>query len=205
VKVVEVPLESLTPYAKNSRTHSEAQVAQIAASIEEFGWTNPILVDGERGIIAGHGRVLAARKLGLKKVPTIELSGMTEAQKRAYIIADNKLALNAGWDDAMLGLELGELADLGFNLSLTGFEPREIEALSVERQSGRTDPSVEWEDMPEFDQQDKQAFRSIVLHFKSQAEVDHFARSIGQVVSEKARFVWFSGTEIERYADKAYG
>lgn len=122
----------LIPYARNSRTHSDAQVAQIAASILEFGWTNPVLVDGENGIIAGHGRVLAARKLGMDSVPCIELAGMSEAQRRAYIIADNKLALNAGWDDAMLAVELQELGDLGFDLDLTGFSADEIDALMPE-------------------------------------------------------------------------
>src|SRR5450755_3824179 len=91
----------LVPYARNARTHADAQVAQIAASIREFGFTNPVLVDGERGVIAGHGRLLAARKLGMTEVPTIELSHLTVAQKRAYVLADNKLALNAGWDDDM--------------------------------------------------------------------------------------------------------
>lgn len=96
------PIEALIPYCRNSRTHSAGQVAQIASSIREFGWTNPVLVDGENGIIAGHGRVLAARKLGLTEVPCIEIRDMTEAQKRAYVIADNKLAENAGWDEELL-------------------------------------------------------------------------------------------------------
>ena len=108
MEIKTLSVETLIPYAKNSRTHSDAQVAQIAASIREFGWTNPILVDGDRGIIAGHGRLLAARKLGQTEVPVIELSHMTEAQKRAYVIADNQLAMNSGWDTAMLTLELGE-------------------------------------------------------------------------------------------------
>src|SRR5688500_16732635 len=95
---------TLIPYAKNARTHSGAQVAQIAASIREFGWTNPVLVDGENGIIAGHGRLLAARKLGLATVPVIELAGLSDAERRAYVLADNKLALNAGWDEAILAL-----------------------------------------------------------------------------------------------------
>lgn len=126
------PIDVLIPYARNSRTHSDAQVAQIAASIREFGWTNPVLIDGENGIIAGHGRVLAARKLGMDTVPCIELAGMSEAQRRAYIIADNKLALNAGWDDAVLAVELQELGELGFDLDLTGFSADEIEALMPE-------------------------------------------------------------------------
>lgn len=124
-------IDALIPYARNSRTHSETQVAQIAASIREFGFTNPVLVDGDGGIIAGHGRVLAARKLGLSAVPTIRIDYMTDAQKRAYVIADNKLALNAGWDDELLALELGELQAEGFDLSLTGFGPDEIDALML--------------------------------------------------------------------------
>ena len=121
--------EDLIPYARNSRTHSAEQVAQIAASIREFGWTNPVLIDGENGIIAGHGRVLAAHKLGETQVPTIELSHMSDIQKRAYIIADNKLALNAGWDDEMLALELGALGNLGFDINLIGFSAEELKLL----------------------------------------------------------------------------
>ena len=113
--IEQTPVEALVPYARNARTHSETQVAQIAASIREFGFTNPVLIDATGGIIAGHGRVLAARKLGMEMVPTIRIDYMTEAQKRAYVIADNKLALNAGWDNELLALELGELQDLGFD------------------------------------------------------------------------------------------
>ena len=135
----------LIPYAKNARTHDEAHVAQIAASIRAFGWTNPILVDGENGVIAGHGRLLAARKLGMAAVPVIELDGLSEAEKRAYIIADNKIALNAGWDTDLLALEIGDLGDLGFDLSLTGFGDDEIAALLNSGTPGLTDP----DDVPE--------------------------------------------------------
>jgi DNA modification methylase len=123
------PLGELIPYARNPRTHTDAQVAQIAASIREFGWTNPVLVDGAAGIIAGHGRVLAARKLGLEQVPVIELGHMSEAQRRAYVLADNQLALNAGWDEALLRLELADLSELGFDLGLIGFGAGELERL----------------------------------------------------------------------------
>lgn len=119
----------LIPYARNARTHSEAQVAQIAGSIREFGFNNPVLVDGGNGIIAGHGRVEAARLLGLDTVPVIELAHLTEAQKRAYILADNKLAERAGWDADLLALELGDLADLGIELGDLGFDGRELDAL----------------------------------------------------------------------------
>jgi ParB-like chromosome segregation protein Spo0J len=123
------PLGELIPYARNPRTHSDTQVAQIAASIREFGWTNPVLVDGKNGIIAGHGRVLAARKLAMERVPVIELAHMSEAQKRAYVLADNQLALNAGWDEALLRLELADLLGLGFDLGLIGFCAGELERL----------------------------------------------------------------------------
>ena len=129
IQITEKLVSELIPYVKNSRTHSDEQVAQIAASIKEFGWTNPILIDGENGIIAGHGRLMAARKLGYKAVPTIELKDLTETQKKAYIIADNKLALNAGWDNEMLKLEFDDLAEMGFDLELTGFSLDEIDAL----------------------------------------------------------------------------
>lgn len=122
----------LVPYARNSRTHDDAQVAQIAASIREFGFTNPVLIDAQGGIIAGHGRVLAARKLSLAEVPCIMLDHLTDTQRRAYIIADNKLALNSGWDAELLSLELSELNDEGFDLDLTGFTSEEILALCAE-------------------------------------------------------------------------
>ena len=126
-------INDLVPYARNSRTHSDAQVAQIAASIKEFGFTNPVLIDADGGIIAGHGRVLAARVLKLDSVPCIRLSHLTETQKRAYVIADNKLALNAGWDDELLAIEFAELADAGFDNLLTGFTQDEIDALTPEQ------------------------------------------------------------------------
>ncbi|SEN72669.1 DNA modification methylase [Loktanella fryxellensis] len=123
------PIADLIPYARNARTHSEAQVALIAGSIREYGFTNPVLVDGANGIIAGHGRVMAARKLGLASVPVIELAHLSDKQKRAYILADNRLAEQAGWDKELLALEIGELSDLGVDLADLGFEAGEIDAL----------------------------------------------------------------------------
>ena len=136
-----IQIDALIPYARNSRTHSDAQVAQIAASIKEFGFTNPVLIDGGGGIIAGHGRVLAARKLGLTDVPCIRLDHLTDAQKRAYVIADNRLALNSGWDTEMLKVEFADLQELGFDLELTGFDLDEInELLAPVGTEGLTDP-----------------------------------------------------------------
>jgi site-specific DNA-methyltransferase (adenine-specific) len=148
--VVMTRVGDLTPYARNSRTHSDEQVAQIAASIKEFGWTNPILIDGEKGIIAGHGRLKAAMRLGLEEIPAIELSHLTEIQKKALIIADNKLALNAGWDNELLSLELEELELEGLDLSLTGFGEEEINALKPEVvNEGLTDEDAVFEPPPE--------------------------------------------------------
>ena len=145
IKLVSRNVADLIPYARNSRTHSDEQVAQIAASIKEFGFTNPILTDGANGIIAGHGRLQAARKLGLTEVPTIPLEGLSEAQKRAYVIADNKLALNAGWDIDLLSSEIAGLGEDGFDLSLLGFNENELAALLVDKTEGLTDP----DDIPE--------------------------------------------------------
>lgn len=132
-------VSDLIPYARNSRTHSDAQVSKISASIKEFGFLNPVIVDGDNGIIAGHGRILAAQKLGLEAVPTIEADHLTEAQRRAYIIADNRLALDAGWDDELLRIELSDLDAEGFDLSLTGFDLDEIANLTAEEIEGLTD------------------------------------------------------------------
>ena len=124
-----VAVDSLIPYARNARTHSEDQVAQIAASISEFGFTNPILTDGDKGVIAGHGRLAAARKLALTQVPVIELGHLTAIQKKAYILADNRIAANAGWDEELLKLEIAELDEADFNLDLMGFGDEELERL----------------------------------------------------------------------------
>jgi len=141
MKIEQRSVISLIPYINNSRKHSDEQVAQIAASIKEFGWTNPILVDGDNGLIAGHGRLLAARKLGMDKVPVIELAHLSEIQKKALIIADNKLALNSDWDNELLTIELKDLIDQEFDITLLGFDSTEIDALInvIEGTEGLTD------------------------------------------------------------------
>ena len=126
MKIEYKDINDLIPYVNNTRTHSEEQINQIASSIKEFGFTNPVLIDKNGGLIAGHGRVLGAKKLGLKEVPTITLDNLTEAQKKAYIIADNKIALNAGWDEELLKIELQALQEMDFDLSLTGFSDEEL-------------------------------------------------------------------------------
>ncbi len=157
----------LIPYARNSRTHSDEQVTQIAASIKEFGFLNPVIVDGENGIIAGHGRVMAAKKLGMIEVPAVEASHLTDAQRRAYIIADNKLALNAGWDDEMLRVEFAELTEAGFDLDLTGFSLDEIGALGFDNDSAL-------DQMPLLPDGDKEPYqqKTFILHDEQAALVD---------------------------------
>ena len=152
MKIETIPTTDLIPYARNTRTHSPEQVAQIAGSIREFGFTNPVLIDAENGIIAGHGRVMAASKLGLAKVPCIRLSHLTETQRRAYIIADNKLALNAGWDAEMLALELSDLRGLDFDLDLIGFTEEEMGAFDINEGS-----------MPDLSDADKQPFQQMTF------------------------------------------
>lgn len=157
-KVERRKVSELIPYARNARTHSDAQVRQIAASIEEWGWTNPILIDEKSTIIAGHGRVMAADKLGLKDVPVMVASGWSDAQKKAYILADNQLALNAGWDLDLRALELGELIELDFDVALIGFDDAAFDAEGLE----------DWPDLPDGDKPEFQQM-TFTLH-DSQAE-----------------------------------
>ena len=129
MEIVYKKINELKPYENNSRTHDESQIKQICESIKEYGWTNPVLIDEKGMIIAGHGRVEAAKKLDIKEVPCIVLSGLTEAQKKAYVIADNKMALNAGWNEELLKTELENLKELDFDLELTGFSKKELDKL----------------------------------------------------------------------------
>ena len=156
-------VDDLIPYVNNSRTHSDEQVTQVAASIKEFGFTNPILIDENNGIIAGHGRLMAAKKLKLEQVPTITLVGLTEAQRKAYIIADNQLALNSGWDLDMLRVEFEQLAELDFDLSLIGFDDNVVEKL--------LDIDAELPDLPDGDKDPFQQ-KTFTLHDEQAALVD---------------------------------
>jgi ParB-like chromosome segregation protein Spo0J len=155
VQIEQVATADLIPYARNARTHSESQVAQIAGSIQEFGFTNPVLIDSDNGIIAGHGRVIAAQKLGLQSVPCIRLGYLTDAQKRAYILADNRIALNSGWDDAMLEVELAELHADEYDLGLLGFDADEL-AKFMGYNAAVVDP-------PELAEGDREPFRQMTF------------------------------------------
>ena len=183
-RIKTLPITKLTPAEANPRQHSEAQIAQIAASIEEFGWTTPILVDGELNVIAGHGRLLAAQSLGLKAVPTIALDHLTPEQARAYRIADNKLNEGSEWNEDLLRQELEALASAGFNTEITGWD---LDDLAQEP----FNPSDEWTGMPAYESVDRRSFRQVTVHFQDQAGVDEFVKRIGMDLPEKARFLFF--------------
>ena len=193
-----VPTQKLIPYALNSRTHSDAQIDQIAASIKEFGFLNPIIVDGENGIIAGHGRVMAAKKLGMTELPVIQADHLSDAQRKAYVIADNKLALNAGWDDDFLKSEIETLHDLDFDEMLLGFNEQELAVLFLEKQEGKTNPEDEWEDMPEFDNETSTSFRSVHVHFDTPDDVAEFFKIIGQTDTGRTKSISFPEKKARR-------
>ena len=155
--------DALVPYARNSRTHSPEQVAQIAASIREYGFTNPVLIDANNILIAGHGRVMAAQHLGLPTVPAIRLAHLTDAQRRAYVIADNKLAENAGWDMATLAREIEDLIEFDYDLSLLGFDPETLEDILPEHFPATDKPA---QDKPTFNYVEK---FSILVSCKDEA------------------------------------
>jgi hypothetical protein len=177
---------SLIPYARNARTHSDAQVAQIAASIREWGWTNPVLIDEAGGIIAGHGRVMAARKLKIEEVPCIVATGWSDAQKRAYVLADNQLAANAGWDMDLLKVEISELSVGGFDVGLMGFDGAFVDMMLM-------DGFAIADALAEMDGTGNEplAERTIHVHFKSAFQADEFARRLGCSITDKTKSIWF--------------
>jgi ParB-like chromosome segregation protein Spo0J len=195
------PIAELVPYEKNPRTHTAAQVTKIAASIIEFGWTQPILVDQDKGVVAGHGRLAAARELGLETVPVIQLTHLTPAQKRAYVIADNRLALDAGWDEELLRTQLQELAGEDFSLQLTGFDDKELATFLADEpaapaeeggagQGGRASRSSAIASNVEFDDAEQLATWSRFLRYLA-AHSD-----LGTVGARLAEFIVDNGYDV---------
>lgn len=169
LKIIYRPRRELLPYARNAMLHDSAQVAQLVASIEEFGWTSPVLIDESGEIIAGHGRVLAAEQMGFDPIPTITLSGLSDAQKRAYRLADNRLPRKAAWDENLLSLEVLELKELDFDIDKIGFTEAELSKLLKFEPD---DIREHWVGMPEFDQADKNGYRQIIVHFETANRID---------------------------------
>jgi len=177
------PAERVIPYARNPRTATDTAVGKVAASIKEFGFRVPIIVDSEGVIIAGHTRLAAAKRLGLERVPVLVAADLSPAQVKAYRIADNRTAQETGWERALLELELEDLRGLDFDLSLTGLDPLEFAEHGAE-----TDPYAEWEAMPEFEQDDLQSVWHVTVHFKSDTDAEAFFKLIGQ---EKRSYTWW--------------
>lgn len=196
------PIEKLAAYARNPRLHSAEQIDQIAASMQEFGQAQLVVVDAKGEIIAGHGRVLAAEQLGWKQVVVGIARGWSETKKRAYRIADNQIGLVSRWDDELLRVELAGLGS--FDLALLGFDEAQLQGFSLDVARGETDAASEWSGMPEFSQEDKLAWRTIKVHFKNQQAIDNFAKTIKQKIGPAARFVWFPEEQKAVVADKEY-
>ena len=202
MKTENININTLSPYKNNARKHTENQVKQIANSIEEFGFVNPILIDEKNMILAGHGRYMAAKHLELEEVPVIKITDLTEAQKKAFVIADNKIAINSTWDETLLWEEIQELNKLGFDLNILAFN--EMEILPMTDPNVVDDPLAEWDDMPEFVSEDNTAYRTLYVHFETEEDVQKFAELVGQQITEKTKFIWHPeqknmNTESKRY------
>jgi len=193
-KLIEIKTADLIPYARNAKKHDERQVSAIAGSIKEFGFNNPILVGSDNGIIAGHCRVLAAQKMGLDKVPCIILDHLTEIQRKAYILADNKLAeIGGGWDSEMLKIEIMSLTD-EIDLTLAGFDDSYIEDLLDPPYPADLESEYAESDMPDYDGSPKGEGGTVIVHFLTMGARVDFSKMTGVKFSDKAKFIWFPST-----------
>ena len=202
MKIKQTKLKDLKPYENNPRLHSELQIIRIATSIKEFGFINTILADEKGMILAGHGRFLASQRLDLDKVPVVVIDGLDDEQKKALVIADNKIASNSEWDENLLWDQIRELNDKGFDISKLAFE--EVEILPMLDPNVVQDLSGEWEDMPEFSEEDKSAYRTLLVHFMNDEDIEKFKKLVKQEFTEKTKFIYFPeqenmDTEAKRY------
>jgi len=198
------PLTKIIPYGKNPRIHPPEQVTALAKDMREDGVTMPILVDEQGVIIAGHGRLLAAKEAKFETYPVVIARGWSESKKQAARLKDNQRGLSSRWDSEILALELSALQADNVDLATLGFDQVEMDRLLAIGESLAADVSGEWKGMPEFAMEDKTAFRSIIVHFKDQEAVDKFAKAVKLKIGETARYLWFPKMEIERFADKRY-
>lgn len=204
-ETVEVrPIESVIEYARNVRGHPEAQILKLAASMAEWGWTSPLLVDEDGVLVAGHARLAAARQLGWTRAPVMVARGWSAPQVAAFRLADNRLALDGYFDDQMMALEIEGLRLDGFDLALTGFEPFELDAMSAVPDMTPRDPNALWEGMPEFSHEDQTSLHKVIVHLASAEAMRAFADVMGQTITEKTRAIWYPAAERGTYADKRW-
>ena len=203
LNIKDIKIKDIEINIENPRKHSNKQVFQIAESIKEFGFTNPLLVDEKNFLIAGHGRLMAAKTLILETVPCIIVEGLTEEQKKALNIADNKLAINSTWDEELLWKQIKELTDTDYNIDLIGFDKEQVMPFI---EDDRVVESIlnEWEGMPEYNQSDKTSVRSVIVHFASEEECDNFFELLQQNHTDKTKSIWYPeqinmDTESKRY------
>jgi hypothetical protein len=187
-------VEEIIPYDRNPKLHPEAQVKQIANSIREWGWTMPILLDENDQVLAGHGRLFAAKELGLSEVPCMTAVGWSDQQKRAYVIADNKLTENSKWDEELLKSEIKQLEFEEYNLDFIGFEVDELTNLFLDKEFGKTDAIEEWTDMPEYEALDP-CYKKVVVSFEDEDSFNEFFALVGQSHTEKTKSIWFPEKE----------
>lgn len=197
------PIDKPVPYARNARNIGSNAIDKVAASLKEFGFRQPIVVDDEGVILVGHTRLAAAKQLGLAEVPVHVAKGLNKAQAKAYRLMDNRSHEEATWDNDLLKVEFEEIAELDFDAALTGFDALEIERLMGEVVE-KFDANDEWQGMPEYENEDKTAFRTIHVHFKNQEDVDVFADAIGQELSDKTDGIWFPKIGIQKLGGLRY-
>lgn len=202
LKVETWSTDKVKPYKNNPRQIPQSAVDKVAASLKEFGWRQPIVVDKQGVIVVGHTRWMGAQALGMESVPVHVAKNLTAKQIKAYRIADNRVGEDSAWDTDLLKIELEDLTEGGFEPVSMGFE--EVEGLQMLAGEGENDPEAEWQGMPEFNQPDATAHRQIIINFKDDEAVDEFAKLIGQEITPKARSIWHPEEEIARYADKRY-
>ena len=190
MKIVEIELDKLKPFKNNPRKHTDEQIEQIAKSIEEFGFLNPILVDEKNTILAGHGRYMASQTINLKRVPVVIAENLSKEQKQALVIADNKIASNSTWDENLLWDQIRELNDKGFDLNILAFEEMEIlPMLNIGQVVD--DPSTEWVDMPDYDQENLMPKKTLLVHFENEEDRQEFSKLVKQNLTEKTKFIWY--------------
>lgn len=192
--------QTLSPYERNSRVHSDRQIDQIINSIKEFGFTIPVLIDETNMLIAGHGRVMAAQKMGLEEVPVMVARGWTDQMKRAYVIADNKLTENSTWDEELLKAEIKQLEFENYNLEFLGFEVDELTDLFLDKEFGKTDALEEWTDMPEYEGLEP-CYKKVVVNFDDEESFNAFFELVGQSHTEKTKSIWFPEKEKRNLKD----